>query len=326
MSDLQALIDMGFYKEQAQLALDKTNNTGVESALEWLFANSAPSSGDAALGAVVPTPNQPTESIEKKSEAEASAETEAGAEAKSLKCEDCNRLFKTQMEVEFHAVKSGHSNFSESTEEKKPLTEDEKKEQLARLEEKLRQKRLEREEREKQEALEKEKNRIRSGKDLLSAQQKVEEMEMKKLVEQRKREKQEDKLARERVRAQIEADKLARKANLQGKQAPDAVPTPAPAPAPAPAPTTSTVSAPKNYIHTRIQVRLQDGSTLVETFDVKEQLAAVRLFIQMKQGAQETFDLMTSFPRKVFTADDYEETLQSLGLVPSAVLIVTKVK
>lgn len=44
------------------------------------------------------------------------------------------------MEVEFHAAKSGHSNFSESTEEKKPLTEDEKKEQLARLEEKLRQK------------------------------------------------------------------------------------------------------------------------------------------------------------------------------------------
>lgn len=49
-----------------------------------------------------------------------------------------NRLFKNQMEVEFHAAKSGHSNFSESTEEKKPLTEEEKKEQLARLEEKLR--------------------------------------------------------------------------------------------------------------------------------------------------------------------------------------------
>lgn len=49
-----------------------------------------------------------------------------------------DRLFKNQMEVEFHAAKSGHSNFSESTEEKKPLTEEEKKEQLARLEEKLR--------------------------------------------------------------------------------------------------------------------------------------------------------------------------------------------
>lgn len=34
-------------------------------------------------------------------------------EAKSIKCEDCGRLFKTQLEVEFHATKSGHMNFSE---------------------------------------------------------------------------------------------------------------------------------------------------------------------------------------------------------------------
>ena len=38
----------------------------------------------------------------------------------------CGKLFQTNEEVEFHAVKSGHSNFSESTEEKKPLTEEEK--------------------------------------------------------------------------------------------------------------------------------------------------------------------------------------------------------
>lgn len=47
-----------------------------------------------------------------------------------MRCDECLRLFKTNLEVEFHAAKSGHSNFSESTEEKKPLTEDEKKEQL----------------------------------------------------------------------------------------------------------------------------------------------------------------------------------------------------
>lgn len=47
-----------------------------------------------------------------------------------MRCDECLRLFKTNLEVEFHAAKSGHANFSESTEEKKPLTEDEKKEQL----------------------------------------------------------------------------------------------------------------------------------------------------------------------------------------------------
>lgn len=128
--------------------------------------------------------------------------------------DDSNRLFQNQMEVEFHAAKSGHSNFSESTEEKKPLTEEEKKQQLVRLEEKLRQKRMEREESEKREAREREKFRIKSGKDMSEVQRKIEEQEMKKLVEQRKREKQEDREARERVRAQIESDKAARREQM----------------------------------------------------------------------------------------------------------------
>lgn len=66
-------------------------------------------------------------------------------------------------------MKSGHSNFSESTEEKKPLTEEEKKEQMKKLEERLKEKRKEREAREKEEELEKERIRIRSGKEMAAA-------------------------------------------------------------------------------------------------------------------------------------------------------------
>lgn len=124
-------------------------------------------------------------------------------------------MFKTQAEVEFHAAKTNHKSFSESTEEKPPLTEDEKKEQMSKLDEKLRRKRTEREEREKEEARERERIRIKSGKDISEAQRKMEEMEMKKLVEQRKREKQEEQLARSRVRAQIELDKAARRERMQ---------------------------------------------------------------------------------------------------------------
>lgn len=134
--------------------------------------------------------------------------------AKSLKCTDCNRLFKDQGEMEFHAAKTGHINFTESTEEKRPLTEDEKRDQLMKLEEKLKQKRLEREEREKVDALDRERVRIKSGKDMGEARRKMEEQEMKKIVDQRKREKQDEKVARDRVKAQIEADKLARKNRL----------------------------------------------------------------------------------------------------------------
>lgn len=145
---------------------------------------------------------------------EESSTDDADAIAKSIKCNDCNRLFKTQMEIEFHAAKTGHSNFAESTEEKKPLTDEEKKEQLAKLEDKLKKKRVEREEKERIDALERERIRIKSGKDMSEARRKTEEIEMKKIVDQRKREKADEKLARDRVKAQIEADKAARKARL----------------------------------------------------------------------------------------------------------------
>lgn len=84
----------------------------------------------------------------------------------------CGKLFKSNLEVEFHATKSGHDRFSESTEEKKPLSDEEKREQLRILTEKLKQKNKEREEQEKKDAQEREKNRIRSGKEMAEARRK----------------------------------------------------------------------------------------------------------------------------------------------------------
>lgn len=81
-------------------------------------------------------------------------------------------MFTDTTALEYHATKSGHSNFSESTEEKKPLTEEEKKEQMKKLEERLKEKRKEREAKEKEEELEREKIRIRSGKEMAAAKKK----------------------------------------------------------------------------------------------------------------------------------------------------------
>lgn len=197
--------------ENSEYALQVTNHKGVEMAMEWLLAHvdeEIPAAA-APAAATAADDNAPSSSGAATEEAAATAE---GAVAKSLKCDDCGKVFKDQTEVEYHAAKTGHSNFSESTEEKKALTEDEKKAQLSLIEEKLKQKRVEREEREKAEALERERNRIRSGKDMTEARRRMEEIEMKKIVDQRKREKEEEKAARDRVRAQIEADKAARKA------------------------------------------------------------------------------------------------------------------
>jgi len=206
-------------------------------------------------------------------------------------------------------------------EEKKPLTAEEKAEKLAKLEELRVKKRAEREAKEKEEAKAKEKSRIESGKDMGEIRQALAEQEIKKLAALRRQEKEDDKKAKARVLAQIEADKAARKAEREsaaGKK-PDSAPVAAPAAAAAPAPK-------KDYTETRVQVRLPSGAPLVHAFGVKEPLSAVRLFVQMNRTDGGTGDvkLMTNFPKKVFGDEDYDNTLENLGLVPSAVLIVTK--
>ena len=53
-----------------------------------------------------------------------------GEEAKSLVCNDCGRKLRSVAQAEFHASKTNHENFSESTEELAALTEEEKKAKL----------------------------------------------------------------------------------------------------------------------------------------------------------------------------------------------------
>ncbi|XP_036671803.3 UBX domain-containing protein 1 [Drosophila suzukii] len=329
MSEVQTLMDMGFPRDRVEYALQVTSNK-VEPAMEWLLAHvddplpTRQNAGESPSSAIPPTSAVDSSAGAASSSTSGAGEASADSPvAKSLKCDDCGKVLKDHTEVEYHAAKTGHSNFSESTEEKKALTEDEKKAQLALIEEKLKQKRIEREEREKTEALQREKNRIKSGKDMTEAKRRMEELEMKKIVEQRKREKDEEKAARDRVRAQIEADKAARKAREQ-KELGNPEPAPSVSSTTVSSPPAGVKSPPRDYTETRIQVRLQDGSTLQETFNVKEQLSAVRVFIQMKTGIESPFSLMTTFPRKLFAEDDYEKPLEVLGLVPSAVITMTK--
>jgi hypothetical protein len=151
----------------------------------------------------------------------------------------------------------------------------------------------------------------------------MEEQELKKLADQRRREKLETQKAKERVLAQIEADRQARKAKEAGA---DSQSTPSPALVSQP----PAVEAEKReYADARLQLRLPDGSTLVHNFQSKETLSAVRLFVQLNRkdgGAASALPakLMTNFPKKVFTDDEYDMPLDALGLVPSAVIIVSK--
>lgn len=119
--------------------------------MEWLLAHADEpdlSAGYTLAGNSSTVPEPATAEPEAAEPAPSSSASNE-QEAKSFKCDECNKLFKNQEEMEFHAAKTNHSSFSESTEEKQPLTEEEKKAQLALLEERMKQKRKEREDREK---------------------------------------------------------------------------------------------------------------------------------------------------------------------------------
>ncbi|XP_060529970.1 UBX domain-containing protein 1 [Cylas formicarius] len=308
------VMEMGFSRERAELAVAKTGSQDMQAIMEWLLSHEEDTDAGHEGGFQEPNPLSLVEQPEQNS-----SESTQNQAPKSIRCDDCGKLFKSNQEVEFHASKSGHENFSESTEEKKPLTEEEKKEQLAKIEAKLKQRRLEREQREKEEALLREKARIRSGKELLEAKKKQDELEMKKIIEQRKRAKEEERLARQRVKEQIEQDKLARKAKFSGSPMPEPSQTQPISVRPV------ENKPPSNCTEVRLQIRLTDGKTLTQNFGLKEPLSAVKLFIEINRTDEKApFKLITSYPKRVFSEEDYDKPLESLGLAPSATLNVLK--
>lgn len=67
----------------------------------------------------------------------------------SYKCNECGKILSNMANLELHANKSGHSDFSESTEEVKPMTDEEKAAKVLEIKALLKAKRAEREEAEK---------------------------------------------------------------------------------------------------------------------------------------------------------------------------------
>uniref|UniRef100_A0A3B4GBS3 UBX domain protein 1 n=1 Tax=Pundamilia nyererei TaxID=303518 RepID=A0A3B4GBS3_9CICH len=210
---------------------------------------------------------------------------------------------------------------------KRPMTEEEKNEQVKRLEELMRVKQAERRERERAEEVEREKQRRKQGQELQQMRQKLQDDEMKKIAEQRQREKMEDKMARQRVKEKIARDREER-AQKFGGIAPSSTAASSQPGQPSPSSPTSQGPPPtkKEYDESRIQVRLLDGSTITTVFKAQEPLAAVRVYVQMNGNTPEgqDFTLLSPYPRHVYTELDMEKPLKELGLVPSAVLVVAK--
>lgn len=278
----------------------------VQDAIDWLDTNSS----------------KTLEDLKESTEAEPPA-LEYGETARSLVCNECGKKFRSTAQAEFHASKTEHQDFSESTEEIAPLTEEQKKAKLQELREKLTAKRSVMSE---QEKLDKKRNEEINRKKTKESQDIKEQLKVKEQINdaaKKRQEKLDDIAAKKRIQAKIAADKEERrlraekeKAEREGRAAPPA-PATALGPVAAAAPTSKPASA---YTETRLRLQTTNGNVL-KTYPVETTLFEVAAELNNESGL-EVESFTQNFPRKVYNHEFFGETLKDLKLVPSASLIV----
>lgn len=108
----------------------------VQGALEWLEVNQDKSLEE--INGAAPPATKQTEDDDPNAEPPA---LKPGEIAQSLVCNECGKRFRSQAQAEFHATKTEHIDFSESTEALPELTPEERAAKLAELRQKLAEKR-----------------------------------------------------------------------------------------------------------------------------------------------------------------------------------------
>lgn len=132
MSSPAVVLGMGFDPQRVDWALHASGNSGLQSALDHLEANqdnpvpdfkSQPAaSSTARTGGSDDVDEEEQAALMEmlKTQGQGAVDAAVGggdaAQAKSIKCSDCGKVMREAL-VSFHAEKSGHTNFEESTEE-----------------------------------------------------------------------------------------------------------------------------------------------------------------------------------------------------------------
>jgi len=285
------------------MAVKKTG--GLQDAIDWLDKNQE-------------------KSLDQIKEEDTTAEPAAlnpGEEARSLVCDDCGKRFRSTAQAEFHASKTQHENFSESTEEIKPLTEEEKKAKLEELRVKMVEKKARQAEQDKIDRKKNEQIRMKNTKEVQDIKEELQKKERLKEAAAKKREKQDEIDARKRALAKIEADKAERRRKAEQEKAARAGQAP-PTIAESSHATSSgpTTSKPASaYTEARLALQTPSGR-IMKNFPAETTLFEVAHALS-EQGI-EVSTFTQTFPKKVFDRTDFGQTLKEAGMVPSAALIV----
>lgn len=315
-SDLNMLLEMGFEPKRAEIAIKKSGN--LNGAIEWLEKNQ-----DRLL-----------EDIQAE-DAEASAGPSTSVEGalegemvKSLVCNDCSKKFRTVEAAEFHASKTEHANFSESTDEIAPLTEQEKKQRLEELREKLKAKKALQAVTDKEEAKKNEKIRMKSTRE---SQDLKEDLARKKALEEaakKRKEQAEDRAYKKRLLQQIEADKQERKRRQEEEKArregrlPDMAAASLATTSQSPA---QAITAARTNTGSPGDVRLKlmiGGRPVMKRYGPETTLFEVVEDLKSDSIVESVSSFTFKLANKKFSDVDFGQTLSEAGLAPSAILNV----
>ncbi|KZP08353.1 hypothetical protein FIBSPDRAFT_939043 [Athelia psychrophila] len=339
-SDKDTLLGMGFDPARVEWATKATGGRGLQPAMDHILENEGNPVPDlsAVSSSSAPNPRAMDDDDDDDDEDAEALRSIAGKgpggtsaadlEARSIKCQECGKVFRNTAMANFHAEKSGHDQFEESTEEIKPLTEEEKAERLKELREKMVEKRAKKAAEDLKEHKVNENLRRKTGKEQNQFKEDLKVKEAMKEAAQKKKDKVDDARAKAAIKAQIELDKKARTDKFarekairdgqpiagEGVQASSSA-TPAAAGKP-----TAGVAG-KDYKETRLQIRMATGGQpYTTTLPSESTLREVAEFLagQTINVDVETVSFTQTFPRKQFTSADFSKTLKELGLTPSA--------
>ncbi|PNY27537.1 Uncharacterized protein TCAP_02529 [Tolypocladium capitatum] len=316
-TDLEQLLDMGFDKTRSEIAVKKTG--GLQGALQWLEDNQ-----DKSLDEIQAAAEASKDDDEDDADTRAQiAELETGqGPARSLICNDCGKRFRNHGLASYHATKTEHTDFSESTEEIAPLTEDQKKAKLEELRERLKAKKVALSMKDKEEHKLNEKIRLKATKETQDLKEELARKEQIKEAAKKRQEKLEDLEAKKRIKARIEADKAERRRKAEDAKAAREGRIPEPTAAPAAAPAPATAPKPKSD-RTEARLRLQtESGNITKTLPAETTLFELAQLVEGETGTPVT-SFSTTFPKQTFEGNlDMSKTLKEAGFVPSSVLIV----